>query len=204
MVKELKKDVKQMQCTEATAHLLDHASYLIDMFEEAENHFGAAKCKEMRVKFFDKSVTPGQKMRDEKTQTAIDNLENLDFGVVYRAERPARIELPCQMGGGIELQYLTKGNKKLDVVKFELRARGFSEGKKDKDLTPLGDDIRKLKAALKQDEFERKSSMYEGLKLSSITFIQPLSEEMSAEFPSYEAWKQQKLGIEYPNETDEL
>lgn len=48
LVKEPKKDVKQMQCTEATAHLLDHTSYyLIDMFEEAENHFGAAKCKEI-------------------------------------------------------------------------------------------------------------------------------------------------------------
>ena len=174
LIKLLKPNVKRMQSAEATAHLVDYSSILIGQFEDVETHFGSGKCKAVESKFYDKKSTQGQKESKKKLLASLDNLDSMDFGVVYKAERPGIIELTCQMGGGIELQCLSAKNNRMPELIAELIARGFKDDEnaegfnKNKDLRPIRNDIRKLKAALKQDEFERRAPKFKELKLTNI------------------------------------
>ena len=103
---------------------------MADRFEDVENHFGSANCKAVEAKFYDQKSTQGERESEKKLLASLDNLDSMDFGVVYKAERPGRMELTCQMGGGIELQYLSNKNNRMPELIAELVARGFKDDEK--------------------------------------------------------------------------
>ena len=165
-----------MQCAESTANYIDSAKSLIQRIQNAEARFGKTKCDEVLNHFNCRQLTQGEREQAKKVAAFSENLESISFVVVTsKAERPQAIEITCQMGGGIYLNVLTAKNQTLPHIHAELKARGL----KPKELEKKS--IKELKELLEEeDELKRRvvETQQEGLKMSTIKYIKPISEEM--------------------------
>ena len=115
-----------------------------------------------------------------------------------KAERPQAIEITCQMGGGIYLSVLTAKNGTQRHVRAELEACGLkTEELENKSL-------KEMKELLKEDELKRRviETQQEGLKVSSIKYIKPISDEMRGLFSLADKVERRRLGILGDDETD--
>ena len=172
--KELKPDVNRMQYAESTVNYVDSTKNLIQRIKNAEAWFGKAKCDEVLTQFSCRQLTQGERERAKKVAAFSKNLKSISFAVTSKAERPQAIEITCQMGGGIYLSVLTAKNGTLPHIHAELKARGL----KPKELEKKS--VKELKELLKEDELKRRvvETQQEGLKMSTIKYIKPISKEM--------------------------
>jgi hypothetical protein len=196
--KELKLDVDRMQCAESTANYINSAKSLIERIKHAEDWFGKAKCNEVLTQFSCRQLTQGERERAKKVAAFSENLELISFAVTSKAERPQAIEITCQMGGGIYLSVLTAKNGTQRHVRAELEARGLkTEELENKSL-------KEMKELLKEDELKRRviETQQEGLKVSSIKYIKPISDEMRGLFSLADKVERRRLGILGDDETD--
>ena len=129
------------------------------------------------------------------------NLESMSFAMTLKAEQPQAIKIKCQMGGSIYLSVLMAKNGTMPHIQAELKARGMKPGQLEKKS------IRELKEMLRKDDLKRQvvETQQEGLKMSSIKYIKPVSDEMKMLFSLVDQVKQKRLGIlDDDNNVDKL
>ena len=191
LAKELKPDVEQMQCAENTAIYLDSTKSLIERIKNAESRFGKVKCDEVFNQFCCRQLTQGEREEEKKVAAFSENLESMHFAITSKAERQQAIEIMCQMGGSIYLSVLTAKNGTMPHIQAELKARGVKPGKLEKKS------IKELKEMLREDELKRRvvETQQEGLKVGSIKYIKPVSDEMKTLFSLADQVERRWLGI---------
>ena len=98
----------------------------------------------------------------------------------------------------INLSVLTAKNGTERHVRAELEARGL----KTKELE--NQSLKEMKELLKEDELKRRviETQQEGLKVSSIKYIKPISDEMRGLFSLADKVERRRLGILGDDETD--
>jgi hypothetical protein len=148
--------------------------------------------------FKDTEENLGEKQRMEKLATFKDGLDSMNFTATLKDEQPAKMELTCSMVGGVEWGLLTKKNNTVPLMLAEPMARGF----KADDLEELKrtDDVVKLRAMLKQHEWEHQVKTKLGTKLSDVKNLKPISEEMMSFLPVVACIRNKKLCPDNDNE----
>jgi hypothetical protein len=149
------------------------------------------------TQFSCRQITQGERKRAKKVAAFSKNLESISFAVTSKAKRPQAIEITCPIDGGIYLSVLTVKNGTLPHIHAELKARGL----KPKELEKKS--VKELKELLKEDELKHRvvEMQQEGLKMSTIKHIKPISEEMKMLYSLADQVEQRRLGILECDET---
>ena len=100
-----------------------------------------------------------------------------------KAEQPRRMDITAFMGGGILLRILTKKNGTEDVVNAEIKARNIAMSDRQQESW----NIAAKRTKLRKDEMKRMADnsgmALNGIRLSDVTYIKPISDEMKGLFP---------------------
>ena len=196
--KQGKKKIDRAQGMYRVASQLTFIDQFFADVEQSRELFGQEELDRIKKDLSSSKAKQSELDRAEMMQLFDDGLE-LERNR-NKAEQPRRMDITAFMGGGILLRILTKKNGTEDVVNAEIKARNIAMSDRQQESW----NIAAKRTKLRKDEMKRMADnsgmALNGIRLSDVTYIKPISDDMKGLFPLQESILSKEEGNEEEEE----